>query len=145
MPMVWPSGADLATVSVPMLVPAPGLFSTITLEFQSSPSFCAITRPTMSVGPPGGNGTISLTTPLGNSCACADPAARQNSRTIRSKLFMSIRLHAGILYHAGPEFRIFGDEGRVVLRRFRGRDFGAAVLQRPGHARIRRGGRRGVE
>src|SRR6185369_3924205 len=145
MPMVWPSGADFATASVPMLVPAPGLFSTITLVFQTSPSFCAITRPTMSVGPPGGNGTISLTTPLGYSCACAIPAARQNSRTIRIHAFMSIRLYAGILPHAAPEFRVFGDEGRVLLRRFRGCDFGAAILQRLRDRGVGRGDSRGVE
>ena len=51
MPRVWPSGADLASSSTPMLPPPPGLFSTITvprLSFTRS----ARMRAVASMGPP---------------------------------------------------------------------------------------------
>src|SRR5215467_12399117 len=43
---------------MPMLPPAPGLFSTTTTHFTLSVSFIATAREKMSVPPPGGNGTI---------------------------------------------------------------------------------------
>src|SRR6476659_2067535 len=54
--IVYPSGADLATKSAPMLPPAPGLFSTTTDWPHNSLNFCAMPRPTTSSGPPGGKG-----------------------------------------------------------------------------------------
>ena len=56
---VYPSGADLATYSFAMLVPAPGRFSTITCWGRSSESFDASTRALMSTPPPGVNPTIN--------------------------------------------------------------------------------------
>src|SRR6266700_1521616 len=50
--IVYPSGADLATMSVPMLPPAPGRLSTTTCCARRSESFCAIERAMMSVPPP---------------------------------------------------------------------------------------------
>ena len=50
---VVPSGVARATTSVPMLLPAPGRFSTTTDCRQRSPSAAARARPRMSVGPPG--------------------------------------------------------------------------------------------
>src|SRR5260221_3994021 len=55
---VYPSGADLATYSFAMLVPAPGRFSTITCWGRSSESFDASTRALMSTPPPGVNPTM---------------------------------------------------------------------------------------
>ena len=43
-----------ATAAAPMLLPAPGLFSTITGCPTRSASFAAITRATVSTGVPGG-------------------------------------------------------------------------------------------
>ena len=75
---VSPSGAARATCSVPMLVPAPGLFSMITEVLSATPSGCVNSRVTMSTVPPGGNGTTILTVlPAGQSpCACAGPPER---------------------------------------------------------------------
>src|SRR5258708_1653982 len=53
MPRVWPSGADLATYSVPTTVPAPGLFSTPTGWPHTSCIFADTRRPMMSVAPLG--------------------------------------------------------------------------------------------
>jgi len=56
MPMVSPSGTDLATRSTPMLPPAPGLFSITTVpraSFTRSANTLAVT----SMGPPGPYGT----------------------------------------------------------------------------------------
>jgi len=50
---------------VPMMVPAPGLFSTTTGWPQRVDSWSAIRRPTMSVAPPGANGTIRRTGRVG--------------------------------------------------------------------------------
>jgi len=55
------SGADFAAASPPMLPAAPPRFSTITGCPHFSPIFCAITRPRMSVVPPGAHGTIMRT------------------------------------------------------------------------------------
>src|SRR5882762_7420453 len=89
MPRVWPSGADLATYSVPTTVPAPGLFSTTTGWPHTSCIFAATRRPMMSVAPPGGKGTINRTGREGNVCAFAargDSAAA--SATHRRRFFM---------------------------------------------------------
>ena len=51
--MVWPSGFDLATISVPMMVPPPGLFSTITGWPSRAASFSETMRAEVSVDPPG--------------------------------------------------------------------------------------------
>src|SRR3990172_11268103 len=53
---VYPSGADLATISVPMIVPAPGRASSTIGWPHASVSFCATGRATTSTGPPGGYG-----------------------------------------------------------------------------------------
>src|SRR2546425_8333421 len=55
---VYPSGADLATYSFAMLVPAPGRFSTITCWGKNSESFDASTRALMATPPPGENPTM---------------------------------------------------------------------------------------
>ena len=51
--MVWPSGLALATISVPMMVPPPGLFSTITCWPSSADSRSETIRAEVSVEPPG--------------------------------------------------------------------------------------------
>jgi len=51
--MVWPSGLALATISVPMMVPPPGLLSTITGWPNKTESFSATMRAEVSVEPPG--------------------------------------------------------------------------------------------
>ena len=56
---VYPSGADLATYSFAMLVPAPGRFSTITCWGRSSESLDASTRALISTPPPGVKPTIN--------------------------------------------------------------------------------------
>src|SRR6218665_182317 len=53
---VWPSGADLATLSTPRLPPAPGRVSTSTLPWFCSALFFAPVRAVMSEPLPRGNG-----------------------------------------------------------------------------------------
>jgi hypothetical protein len=50
---VWPSGLDLATSSMPMMVLPPPRFSTITCWPSSAVIFSATMRPAVSVAPPG--------------------------------------------------------------------------------------------
>src|SRR5882757_3692457 len=57
---VWPSGLDLATTSMPMMVLPPPRFSTMTCWPRSAPNFSATTRPAVSVAPPGMYGTTIL-------------------------------------------------------------------------------------
>src|ERR1700739_3921390 len=64
--MVYPSGSDLATASVPVLPLAPGLFSTT----KGWPSFVCIRsarmRPMLSGVDPGANGTMIRTFRVGH-------------------------------------------------------------------------------
>src|SRR3977135_2878395 len=62
---VYPSGAALITDWVAILPPAPPRFSMTTCWPRRSDSHWAILRATMSVGPPGGNGTIQCTVRVG--------------------------------------------------------------------------------
>ena len=76
-PNVYPSGRDFATASVPITVPAPGLFSTTTGCFHLALSFCPTARAIASAEPPGGNGTMMRTGRVGkSSCARVAPVAR---------------------------------------------------------------------
>ena len=54
---VCPSGAALVTISVPLMVPAPGRLSTITVCLKISVSRAAINRAVRSVDAPGDCGT----------------------------------------------------------------------------------------
>jgi hypothetical protein len=57
----YPSGAALATALAPMMVPAPGRFSTTKLLPSRCSSFCPSRRASMSVLPAGVNGTTMVT------------------------------------------------------------------------------------
>src|SRR5689334_17261859 len=72
---VCPSAGARNTCSAPITVLAPGRLSMITLCPSALPSDGATARPTVSVVPPGGNGTTMRTAFEGNSCAPAAPAA----------------------------------------------------------------------
>lgn len=78
---VWPSDGLLLTTSLPMIEPAPGLFSTIKglprLRESSSPSERAIT----SVPPPARNGTITRTGRAGYDSARAPMDKTDNAAT----------------------------------------------------------------
>ena len=81
MTIVWPSGSALATYSVPMMVPAPGRFSTMTVPPSCLAISCASVREMMSVPPPGAKGTTILVTWLAKSAARdAAGRARQSER-----------------------------------------------------------------
>jgi len=76
--VVLPGGGKPYSAAVslaPITPPPPALFSTITLWPIALPSGSAIVRATMSVVPPGANGTTSLTILFGYPCANAEPAA----------------------------------------------------------------------
>src|SRR5262245_15337044 len=82
---VYPSGGDLATKSVPMMLLAPGLFSTTTGTDHFCPSFSAIRRAVMSEAPPGGLGTTSRRALDGyGACAQATETVASASSTIHA-------------------------------------------------------------
>src|SRR5262249_14465628 len=59
--IVYPSGSDRAAYSLPMLVPAPALFSMNTVWPHIAESFSASMRATISFGPPAATGTMIRT------------------------------------------------------------------------------------
>src|SRR5258706_1392631 len=79
----YPSGADRATASAPIMPFAPPRFSTTT----ACPSACvivgAISRARMSVPFPGGNGTTIFTGREGHCCASAWPRIPRPARSIK--------------------------------------------------------------
>src|SRR6185436_9962765 len=114
---VYPSGADLAAASTPMLPPAPGLLSTTTVHLFISVSFCATTRDMMSVPPAGGNGTISLIGLLGYSCATAAADSRKRATGSRRRSMgilkwgqtpISGTLSLPAVHPASPSYREIG-------------------------------------
>src|SRR5438552_5833257 len=58
MPMVWPSGGALATISVPITPPAPDRLPAITDWPSAAASFAPTARDSRSVVPPTANGTM---------------------------------------------------------------------------------------
>jgi hypothetical protein len=66
---VLPSLGCCDTYSAASTPATPPLFSTMTCWFHIVVSFCATTRASASVPPPGGNPTTMRTGPLGHSCA----------------------------------------------------------------------------
>src|SRR6266702_6792439 len=98
MPIVYPSGAALATSAVPRLPPAPGRFSTTTGAPSAGASFSESTRAIKSGELPAGKGTIrwiardgQVFTSVG--AGCAQTLAAQTSATARteSRLFETMR------------------------------------------------------
>ena len=84
MPMVWPSGSDLATEAVPVRPPAPARFSITTVCPSSAANLSPRMRAKVSAGPPAGNGTTNLMVLLGYSWAAAvSGQARRPSRHMR--------------------------------------------------------------
>jgi hypothetical protein len=71
MPIVWPSGWALATVSMPSMPPAPALFSTTTGWPQRSFSLSPSRRTMMSSELPAGAGTTMRTGRAGHGDDCA--------------------------------------------------------------------------
>src|SRR5262249_22177863 len=67
----YPSGSAFATTAAPRLVPAPGLFSTTACWPQMRESRSVVRRATVSVEPPGANGTTTRTGRVGQSSALA--------------------------------------------------------------------------
>jgi hypothetical protein len=91
MPMVAPSGAALATASVPRLPLAPGLFSTrktLCGYFVDSPS--ATMRAMMSGVEPAPNGTTMRTVLGGQSCAGAGTAAASSNKSAIVRRFVRL-------------------------------------------------------
>src|SRR5882762_2932475 len=90
---VWPSGALLATCSVPMLPEAPGRFSTTTGWPRRAPSRSVTARALVSVTPPAAKGTTNRTGRDGKACpepvegSCAKAAwAATSARTVVSTI-----------------------------------------------------------
>ena len=83
MPRVSPSGAALATALTPMLPPAPGRFSTMTVP-SAGFTASARMRAVMSIGPPAPNGTtMRVTLSVWASAGAASVAARARVRRCR--------------------------------------------------------------
>src|SRR5580765_6612243 len=85
---VCPSGGALATSAVPIVPPAPGRFSTITLRPIAAPSSEPIARARMSWTPPAAKGTTMRVTPPG-ACAPAPAAASERSSPASARLMES--------------------------------------------------------
>src|SRR5467141_2280454 len=77
MPMVWPSGDALATISEPITPPAPDRLSAITGWPRAAASFAPTARDKRSVVPPAANGTM-IRIGLVGYCAEAGIAAAAN-------------------------------------------------------------------
>jgi hypothetical protein len=76
---VWPSGAALATDSVPTVPPAPVRFSTTTFCLSRSCSFSATSRPIASTPPPAAIGTTRVMLRCGFNCASTGAVAASDS------------------------------------------------------------------
>src|SRR4029450_829025 len=76
---VYPSGAAVAQASVPMTPPAPPRLSTNTCWPSCVLNCIATSRPTTSLLPPGGKGTIKRTGRLGEFWARAPAASAASS------------------------------------------------------------------
>jgi hypothetical protein len=82
---VWKSSLAASTKLAPMVVPPPGLLSTMTVWPSFSCSGPAITRAAASEAPPGGKVTMILTARPGHCCAAASRAttnAAADARTV---------------------------------------------------------------
>ena len=84
---VLPSGALLATCAAAMAPEAPARFSTTTVCLRRSANRCPTMREAVSVGPPAGNGTISLMVLSGAllCCACTPMACPPNRAPIKTQ------------------------------------------------------------
>src|SRR5688572_24506424 len=86
--MVCPSAGALAASSVPIVPPAPPRLSTTTGTPRASLSRCATMRPTISLPPPGGNGTMKRTGRLGY--CCADTPAAPSDAPVNTAIATSL-------------------------------------------------------
>src|SRR4029079_16261631 len=77
-------GSDLATVSVPIEVAPPPLFSTTICWPQIADSLAETTRAMASVPPPGGSGTTRRTKRAGYAAGCRSPTVGANSQAYES-------------------------------------------------------------
>ena len=117
---VWPSAGARATTSVPMIVLAPGRFSTTTLWPSALLSGCDSARATTSFDPPAGNGTTSRTTLDGKGCAAAvrrsmrptGPAPQSRAHVLPSSPFLLFVRAVAVQ----PSIALPGGPGRLILR-----------------------------
>src|SRR5688572_25337842 len=72
--------------------PAPPMFSTITCWPSRSESFCPISRPMKSIGPPAGKGTTKVIGRVGHSCATAGPPSTSAINAAITALRMRLSL-----------------------------------------------------
>src|SRR5688572_21219207 len=90
MSIVWPSGAAFATMSAPIVPPAPPRLSTSTCWPIDSPMRCATSRATTSVVPPAGKGTTIRSGRAGKAGSAAwrtlDASASAASETARTNV-----------------------------------------------------------
>src|SRR5687768_8813901 len=86
---VWPSGGDLATSAVPIVLAPPALFSTYTLCPSCVVSSCATERAMISEVPPGANGTTKRIGFVGKPWAEA-PREMASAAAPASSLFMRV-------------------------------------------------------
>src|ERR1700755_3395560 len=85
---VYPSGGAFFAASVPMMPPAPGLFSTMKVCPIDRVNESATRRATMSVAEPGVNATMILTGLVGYDWASAAPAKASERETSGAASFI---------------------------------------------------------
>jgi hypothetical protein len=88
---VWPSGAARLTPVAPIVPVAPGLFSTTNGCPNFSCSLGAIARASVSVDPPGGNGTTIVTGLVGQASAWVESASDIASAAKMRFIMVSLR------------------------------------------------------
>jgi hypothetical protein len=88
---VYPSAGAFAAIAAPIVPPAPPRFSITNCWPSICESLAVSGRATVSVPPPGGNGTITLTGLLGQSCASAGmPASIISANATRAAFVVFI-------------------------------------------------------
>src|ERR1041384_1785473 len=83
---VLPSGGALAAKAVPMVLPAPGRFSTITFRPSCVPSSALMARAGLSSPPPAENGTTMRVTPCPRAAKATQTSAAATMKRFNSLL-----------------------------------------------------------
>src|SRR5262245_13757833 len=85
---------------MPIRLPAPGRFSTKNCWPSAVEKCCASTRPTMSVPPEGGDGTMMRTGRAGYSCAKEFPKRINNRSALAHRRFCSFQGNEHVAHEA---------------------------------------------
>src|SRR5713101_1262613 len=127
--IVWPSGGDFTTISVPIVPEAPGLFSTKNGWSQRACSLGASKRATMSGPAAGVNGTTIRTGRLESPCASAngETAAAASAQSTRRRDRAGLRFMRSFSSSRSEDYK--GRPARGAPRQ--DRTLGTLLVERP--------------